>query len=316
MKENSQSRKYQLTINNPQTCGMDKDYIVQELNKLSLDYYCFANEIASTGTMHTHVFLYSESPIRFSTIHKRFPVAHIEKAFGSVKENRDYILKSGKWERTEKAETRIENSFVEWGDIPTEQQEKAPAMAQLIEWVSNGMTTAQIIQKNPKYAFKVKDIDTLRQTILSERYMKENRNITVTYIYGETATGKTSSIYENHALSDVCRLTTYKGDRVLFDAYCAHDVLVFEEFRSQIPIAEMLNFLDVYPIMLPARYNDKVACYTRVYILSNIPLEKQYTYEQIAEKETWNAFVRRITSVKKQIAFGKQIELNKEDYFK
>ncbi len=316
MKQNSQSRKYQLTINNPLTYGIDKDYIVRELSNLSLNYYCFATEIASTGTIHTHIFLYSESPIRFSTIYRRFENAHIEKSYGTVKENRDYILKSGKWENTEKAETRIENSFYEWGDIPTEGREKAPAMAQLIEWVSCGMTTAQIIQQNPKYAFRIKDIDTLRQTILSERYMQENRHITVTYIYGETATGKTSSIYQSHASSDICRITTYKGDRVLYDDYRGQLVLCYDEFHSQIPITEMLNYLDIYPLMLPARYNDKVACYTQVYILSNIPLERQYTYEQIAEKATWNAFVRRITSIKKQISFGEQIELNKEDFFK
>lgn len=37
------------------------------------------------------------------------------------------------------------------------------------------------------------------------------------------------------------------------------NTLVFEEFHSQIPIGDMHNYLDIYPLMLPARYNDKVA---------------------------------------------------------
>ena len=50
--------------------------------------------------------------------------------------------------------------------------------------------------------------------------------------------------------------------------------------------------------MLPARYNDRVACYTTVYITSNMPLEQQYTDIQRNKPETWRAFLRRISEVK------------------
>lgn len=82
-----------------------------------------------------------------------------------------------------------------------------------------------------------------------------------------------------------------------FDSYSGQDVLVFEEFNSQIPIEDMLNFLDVYPLNLPARYNDKTACYTMVYITSNLPLTAQYPEVQQYRPETWRAFLRRITRV-------------------
>ena len=73
---------------------------------------------------------------------------------------------------------------------------------------------------------------------------------------------------------------------------------MFEEFHSQVPINAMLNYLDVYPLMLPARYNDRVACYTTVYITSNLPLEQQYTDIQRNKPKTWRAFLRRICEVK------------------
>ena len=39
----------------------------------------------------------------------------------------------------------------------------------------------------------------------------------------------------------------------------------------------MLNLLDIYPLMLPARKKrQKVACYTKVYITSNLLLSRQY----------------------------------------
>ena len=111
------------------------------------------------------------------------------------------------------------------------------------------------------YSSKLPSIDVSALSVFSNF-------IIVTYIYGKTGCGKTRSIYEKHGAKNICRITNYKGSRgINFDSYSSlHDVLVFEEFHSQVPIGDMLNYLDIYPIMLPCRYNDKVACYTKVYI--------------------------------------------------
>ena len=66
----------------------------------------------------------------------------------------------------------------------------------------------------------------------------------------------------------------------------------------------MLNYLDIYPLSLPARYNDRTACYTKVYITSNIPLEKQFMDVQRRRPETWKAFLRRIHRVYEYTADG------------
>ena len=59
----------------------------------------------------------------------------------------------------------------------------------------------------------------------------------------------------------------------------------------------MLIYLDGYPVTLPCRYSDKVACYTKAYILSNIDLKEQYPNIQTYSPETWKAFLRRIHKV-------------------
>ena len=77
--------------------------------------------------------------------------------------------------------------------------------------------------------------------------------------------------FASHKTEDICRITDYGGKNgTKFDSYHGQPVLVFEEFHSQIPIAAMLNYLDIYPLQLPARYHDRTACYTTVYILSLI----------------------------------------------
>ncbi len=295
---NSQSRKWALVINNPNECGFSHDVICDNLKRFFPNYFCIADEIAKTGTFHTHIFIYSHSPIRFNTLKNRFPIAHIEKAYGSAKDNRDYILKCGKWENDEKAETSVEGSFYEYGEIPKERDENNPKMSMLIENIRDGKQTTEIIDSSPEFAFRIRDIDILRQTLNAERFLSENRDLCVTYIFGASGTGKTRSIYQNHEAKDICRITNYRaGKGISFDGYSGQDVLVFEEFNSQISIEDMLNYLDIYPLNLPARYTDRTACYTRVYITSNTPLYEQYKDVQIYRPETWRAFLRRIHKV-------------------
>ena len=127
-------------------------------------------------------------------------------------------------------------------------------------------------------------------------------------IVGPSGAGKTRSIYETHDPRSIYRVTNYRAARgVSFDGYHGQEVLVFEEFSSQIPIEDMLNYLDIYPLALPARYNDKTACYTMVYITSNLPVEKQYRSEQWDRPETWRAFLRRIHTVIEYLPDGSTV---------
>ena len=82
-----------------------------------------------------------------------------------------------------------------------------------------------------------------------------------------------------------------------FDGYECQNVMVFEEFRSGFRISDVLNYMDIYPIQLPARYSNKFACYHYLYFISNLTLEEQYQDVQRESKESWNAFLRRIHEV-------------------
>lgn len=305
-----QARKWLLVINNPHEAGFTHEVITDKLALFAPTYFCMSDEIADTGTYHTHIYICSSSPIRFTTIKSRFPTAHIENAYGSSLDNREYITKTGKWADTLKAETAVKDSFMEWGKIPTEADEKDENKAKLMKDIISGKTTVDIISDAPNYAFRIREIETLRQALLMEKSITEYRtDLNVVYIYGPTGTGKTRGIYQNHDPRDICRITNYRnGNGIVFDNYNAQNVLVFEEFNSQIPIYNMLNILDIYPITLPARYSDKVACYRQVYITSNIPLEEQYWEVQKTTPEIWHAFLRRIHKVVQYVGFGETIE--------
>lgn len=289
-----QSRKWQLTINNPMEKGYTHDAIKRNVCTLkSLRYFCLSDEVGKTH--HTHVYLLFQSPVRFSTIKRLFPEAHIEKAYGSSSQNRDYIFKEGeKWSKDKKRETNLPDTHEEWGEMPTERQGERRDLTALYELISEGKSNYDILEEQPEFITHIERMDKVRQIIQEESYKDIFRNLEVAYLYGDTGSGKTRSIMEKYGYANVFRVTNYKHP---FDQYKGQDVIMFEEFQSSIPINQMLIYLDGYPVTLPCRYSDKVDFYTKAYILSNIDLKEQYPDTQTYSPETWKAFLRRIHEV-------------------
>ncbi len=296
--EQIQARKYLITINNYINHGFPVDKIKELAEMFRPTYFCLAEEIGAEGTPHVHLFVQTASPVRFSTVKKRFPTAHIDVVYGTAQDNRNYIRKEGRFADTEKAETRVEGSFYEWGQIVPERKTKAQVMPEILELVKQDVPAMDIIERYPEYMFKAREIEALREMVRSEKYSEECRNVKVHYVYGDTGTGKTKGVFDRHGMKDVCRITDYSGPNgVRFDAYHGQKILVLEEFHSQIELPFLLNLLDFYPVELPARYYDRVACFDEVYITSNIPLEKQYVDYQIREPRTYKALLRRISDI-------------------
>ena len=297
MPTDTQSRKWQLTFNNPAEKSLDHNKIKQLVAELkSVVYWCMADEVGlETKTPHTHLFIMAKNPIKFSRIKKLFAEAHIEQVRGSATDNKIYVQKSGKWADDPKADTSIPGTFEEWGTIPEEPgQGFRSDIAQLYNLIVEGKSNAEIMAQNPDLAIHISRMDKIRQDVLEARYRDEFRQLDVTYIFGPTATGKTRGVMEKHGYSNVYRVTDYTHP---FDRYAQEPVLLFDEFRSSLMVGDMLDYLDGYPIALPARYSQRQACYTTVYIISNIDLSQQYKNVQENEPATWKAFLRRIHHV-------------------
>lgn len=294
MARNVAHRKYQLTINNPAEHGLSHEVIKTTLASFqNLAYWCMADEVGEQGTQHTHLYLYSPNAIQFSTVQQRFYGAHIEPARGTHQENRDYIRKEGKWLNDVKHGTSLPNTFEESGELPPERNKRESVSAEILDMIESGAGNAEILRAFPSAMNRMQHIEAARQTLLEERYREEWRSLEVTYIWGKTGTGKTSFVMQTHGYKNVYHATNYAHP---FDGYRGQPVILFDEFRSSLPIADMLKYLDGYPLLLPCRYADKVACFTSAYIVSNIPLDKQYPNVQVSEPETYAAFLRRINS--------------------
>ena len=296
MKKDTRHRKYLLTINNPAE-EWTHDRIRAELEKMNLLYWCMADEQGlQEQTPHTHVFFVTKlAAIRFSTVKGYFPTAHIDPARGTSEENRAYVQKSGKWAEDEKADTNISGTFEEWGELPTENPGQRTDWDIALAMLEDGHSAMDVIRSQTHLMRFRTTLEQIRQELIAERFRDTFRILETTYIYGATGLGKTKFVMEKYGYENVCQITGYQHG--CFDKYQSEDVIVFDEFSSSLKIQDMNNYLDGYPLMLPCRYSNRVACFTKAYIISNIPLELQYPSIRIENPSVWNAFIRRIHQV-------------------
>ena len=183
----------------------------------------------------------------------------------------------------------------------------------LYKLIASGEDNAQILGEHPEYLRDISHIDRTRQTILEEKYRNVFRRMNVTYISGPTGVGKTRSVREGCGYANCYSVSDYKHP---FDGYRGQAAILFDEFHNSLPLVNMLQYLDGYPLELPCRYANKQACYTEVYLVSNLPLERQYRALQDEKPETWAAFLRRINTVRIFAADGSHNDYSTDDYFR
>lgn len=270
-----------MTINYKDSDPMTNDELLEIIKNIpSIIYTSFQLEQGDLGTYHYQVFISFTNAKTFESMKKVFPTAHIEKTLGTPKQASAYCTKE---------DTRIGDPVV-WGELPI--QGNRSDLEDIYNMIKDGFTYSEIREAYPSQYIRYKDkIHTIRQEMLEEKYKNTFRDIETIYLSDKTGVGKTKYIMEKYGYENVFRISNYKNP---FDMYNGEEVIVFEEFRSSLPIEEMLNYLDGYPIRLPARYSDKVACYTKVYIVSNWEFNGQYENIQTYHPTTFEAFERRI----------------------
>lgn len=293
---NSRSRKYQLTLNNPLEHGYSHQHIKECMEEIKYIYFCMSDEIgAEEQTPHTHLYFVCENAIHFDRVKKLFPTAHIEKALGSSQENRDYIRKEGKYLNSDKKETNLPDTFEEYGEMPLDKSAKNETISeQVVQMIKDGCSNTEIINEFPSYITKISHLNQYRQELKNDMVKCEYRKLDVHYIHGESRTGKTRYVMDKYGYPNVYRVSDYSHP---FDEYDGEKVLLLDEFNDSLPIELLLKILEGYPLKLPARYYNKPACYTTVYIISNILLASQYKDVQYNRPEQWNALIQRLTSI-------------------
>jgi hypothetical protein len=301
-KKDTQARDWVFTVNNPKLT--ESEFFEYLKTLVNVKYFCFGREKGDgtdgnpQGTEHQQGYIEFSMPKKFSTVKGYFSEStigvngNIQPRQGKRHQARDYVYKTGAY--ADKAHTKISDTYTH-GEF-VDDGERSDIL-QLKELVDAGVSDYELGNTVCKaYARHMQFVDRRRQINAYEKFGKVRRlDLEVTYIYGKAGIGKTRRVMDEYGDENVYRITDYDGN--LFDNYNNENVVIFEEFRSQVRIDIMLNYLDVYPLRLPARYNNKIACFTKVFIITNLPLSAQYQNVQREHPETWQAFLRRIHKV-------------------
>ncbi len=264
-----------------------RDYVS---NFSTFKYSCFQIEKGGNcETTHIQGFITFKNPMTWSTFKNYFPCAHFNKCISSNTDCKQYCSKQ---------DTRIEGPF-EDGEF-TEERARSDCK-EFYQAVVSGVDKFQLAEINPRlFMQQYRNIDTMRYEYLSSEFAKKDREVEVTYIYGPPETGKSRYVYNKYGYSKLYSVDDYR--RGPFDDYCGEDVILFDEFKGQIDCTQMNRLIDRYPVKLPCRFRNKQACYTKVYIVSNLSLAQLYENEPDSVKK---GFLRRIHNIIHFYSLGK-----------
>lgn len=281
--KSSRSRGWVYTIWPEKREGLVKDLHEHIKADEKIQYAVFGHELTEDGREHLQGFVYWENAVTGKGAQRRLGLSHGEfraaAQRGTHAQASDYCKKDG-------------NLAIVHGEIPDPEDRPESAWDYILIMIENGATDSEIMRAYPAHFGRCRaGIAAMRMELLSEK-LNTWREVRVEYVWGPTGSGKTRGVLESvDSPQDVFRVTDYKHP---FDAYRGQSVLMLEEFRSSLPIEQMLIYLDGYYSELPCRYSNKVSGWDTVYIVTNIPLEQQYKNVQLSHPETWDALLRRI----------------------
>jgi hypothetical protein len=167
----------------------------------------------------------------------------------------------------------------------------------IAENVKDGRSNLEIMEEFPRVLAHFRTMNMLRRELREqevrnktiERPYMDFRPMRVVWLYGSSDSGKSYSVW-----SSFPNLYPASSGSHPFDLYQGQQVVLWDDFKK-IDIEFLLKYLDVYPVQLDCRYNNKWAAWNDVYITSNFhPLD---LYEDL-DMEHMGALYRRIEVVK------------------
>lgn len=281
--KNTRHRRWFLTVPAEGDKGVSRGELEQALSPYDAYLGQLEQGEGTNRYRHWQLVLVHSEPVRFSTLRRKLPTAHLE----PVKNLRAALA------YVQKEDTRVEDEkLLVKGEIsPGPGQGHRSDLDELRTRILQGQETADELILSDSSAWRhsrlVGDLVSARDRSRQEGKL---RNVQVRVVFGATGTGKTSAVLDGlQALGSVCRVTHWGSGA--FDGYDGQDSLVLDEFAGQPPLEELLTWLDRYPVALPARYRARQAAFVRVVLCSNAP---PWTWYPWAPKAQRAALARRL----------------------
>lgn len=243
-----------------------------------MEYLVVGKEVApTTGRVHLQCYVRFKKRKELKTAKNCLPDgAHLEQAKGTEKQNREYCIKEG--------------DYKEFGsyDEKEGQQGRRSDLEEVAEKIKAGASLKAIAEENSATFIKNHaGIEKLARLLLPPP--PPTRDVQTTILWGPTGTGKTHRV---RTLFPEAYLVIPGRDP--WGDYSNQDVIFFDEFDWKLWTPQDMNrYLDKWPCSLSARYNNKQAYWTKIFICSNENPQDWWPMENARLK---GAFDRRVTA--------------------
>lgn len=308
-KYDKQRDQFLLTLNNPLDYGYSHDQIKEIIHKKfkHLLFYCMADEISTTGTPHTHLYILLSSKKRWSAVQNAFKHAHIEEEVrGTPKQVIRYIKKESDNLADEKKETSVAGTYEEWGSIPEvlPTSNRNEILLQIQDLIEQDFRPEEIMSKSILF----RQYETMiRKSFFARRYATTSplREVKCYWHLGASGSGKSYEyvkLCEQHGSDDVFYASDYSNRcTALFDGYQAESFVLLDELKTGcMPYDLMLQLLQGYRSQLHCRYANAYALYKEIHITSiYTPQEIYNEMVDISNRQTDSLYqlMRRITAI-------------------
>nr|WAE42521.1 MAG: replication associated protein [Cressdnaviricota sp.] len=251
-----------------------------EFSDHHMTYLVWGLEICpDTGREHWQSYVEFKIRKRFSAVKKMLGPHHLEARKGTAEEASMYCKEDGAWE--------------EFGKLSYTCQGRSEALGEAIRTITEGGTLKKIAEIAP-VAIVCYHRGLEKLIKLREPDVPAWRNVEVEVHWGATGTGKTRQAMEK--FPDLYRFRISESGGEWWDGYEGQDVVLIDDFASDIRLTSLLQTLDGYRLPLWIKGGQTMARWTRVIITSNLDPATWYPHGNPEHKA---ALARRITSTKK-----------------
>lgn len=284
----SSSQRYRnlvFTINNPEFSDEEPCGYKLPCWSDKFTYLVWSLEQGESGTVHFQGYVEFKNPIVKNTFYEAIgvPVCWCEPRRGLSREARDYVLKQDETYRGFHEEKGLISSMGERLDIQAYCDKIKKG-----EWKSE----KDIIENDPYAHYKFGR--TLLACLKTHGAIRDRSTASeVELIIGGTGTGKTKYVYDNYG-TDLYDKPLDEKSHGWWDGYYGQSVVLFDEFRGQIEVGEMLKILDRYPKGLAIKTTSGQLVTKKFVITSNEMPSDWFAWRHV-QPATWAAWERRIT---------------------
>lgn len=278
-----QARRWLFTWYPDLEAGMGEDEAAQQPPLWDPEWmtYLFAalETCPTTGRWHWQSYVETAQRLTMQGLKNKLddPTVHVEMAEATSEANVEYCSK------TRPQDTVPNTIWVEMGE-PMQQGKRSDLRAMGVAILAGDMRVDDVLVENP-HAFHVygRTLDRLQD--LHER--SEQRGAwappVVHWYWGAAGLGKSRSVFDE--ASTLGTFYRHKWtDHGWFDNYKGEKVIVFDEFRGQLPFAELLELLDGYPTCVPRRnFPPRPWLATHIFVTSNKHPGDIYDHDKIGE---------------------------------